>query len=133
MITGDSAFTANDVARRLGMLNGSANSNNSTSYEGGGKLLSGARMDDIKARQIFARHADWEQGHYDEWIAACKGGPKAPSNFEIAGPVTEAVLLGNVAIRTGRRIEWDSKKLRVTNLPEANRLIRTEYRPGWVG
>jgi hypothetical protein len=82
---------------------------------------------------VFPKHDNWDKCHYEEWIRACKGGPKAYSNFDVAGPVTETVLLGNVAIRTGRRIEWDSKKLRVTNLPEANRLIRTEYRPGWVG
>jgi len=101
-----------------------------TSYEGGGKLLSGAPMDAIKARQIFARHADWEQGHYDEWIAACKGGPKAPSNFEIAGPVTEAVLLGNVAIRSGRKLQWNARKL-TTGDAVADALLSKGYPAGW--
>ncbi len=45
--------------------------------------------------------------------------------------MTEAVLLGNVALRVGKKIQWDSKKLMVTNVPEANRLLRTEYRTGW--
>jgi hypothetical protein len=87
-------------------------------------------MDDIKARQIFARHADWEQGHYDEWIAACKGGPKAPSNFEIAGPVTEAVLLGNVAIRSGRKLQWNARKL-TTGDAVADALLSKGYPAGW--
>jgi len=71
-------------------------------------------------------------GHYAEWIAACKGGPPAGSNFNHAGPLTEMVLLGNVALRAGRRIEWDAEKLRVSNLPEAARFVRREYRTGWA-
>jgi predicted dehydrogenase len=71
-------------------------------------------------------------GHYAEWIAACKGGAAAGSNFDYAGPLTEMVLLGNVALRTGRRIEWDSETMQVRNVPEAARLIRREYRAGWT-
>jgi predicted dehydrogenase len=71
-------------------------------------------------------------GHYAEWIAACKGGPAAGSNFNYAGPLAEMVLLGNVALRAGRRIEWDAEKLQVRNAPEAARFIRREYRPGWM-
>ena len=77
-------------------------------------------------------------GHYKEWIAACKGGKPAGSNFAFAGPLTEAVLLGNVALRvqlreklTKQKLLWDSSKLQVTNLPEANEFIRREYREGW--
>ena len=71
-------------------------------------------------------------GHYAEWIAACKGGPAALSNFDYAGPLTEAVLLGNVALRVGRRIEWNAEKLLVGNVVGAARFIRREYRPGWT-
>jgi predicted dehydrogenase len=71
-------------------------------------------------------------GHYAEWIAACKGGAPAGSNFNYAGPLTEAVLLGNVALRAGKRIEWDAEQLRVPNAPEAARFIRRDYRPGWA-
>jgi hypothetical protein len=77
-------------------------------------------------------------GHYKEFIEACKGGPKPGSNFEFAGPLTEAVLLGNVALRVQLRekllkqkLLWDSKNLQVTNLPEANQFIKREYRHGW--
>jgi hypothetical protein len=66
-----------------------------------------------------------------EWIAACKGGPPAYSNFGYAGPLTEAVLLGNVALRVGKKIEWDGADLKVRNAPEAARFIRREYRKGW--
>jgi hypothetical protein len=71
-------------------------------------------------------------GHYLEWINACKGGAPAKSNFDYAGPLTEAVLLGNVALRTGKPIEWDAEKLQVRNRPEAARFVRREYRSGWT-
>jgi len=66
-----------------------------------------------------------------EWIEACKGGPKALSSFDYAGPLSEMVLLGNLAVRLGKKIKWDSKTLRATNAPEADKLIRREYRKGW--
>ena len=72
------------------------------------------------------------EGHHQNWIDACKGGPPAGSNFDYAGPLTELVLLGNVAVRTGRRIEWDAKNMKVTNIPEANKYVRREYREGWT-
>jgi len=67
-------------------------------------------------------------GHYGEWIQACKGGPTPGSNFEHAGPLTEMVLLGNIAIRSGKKIEWDGENLRCSNVPEANRYVNKEYR-----
>ena len=71
-------------------------------------------------------------GHYAEWIAACKGGAPPGSNFDYAGPLTEMVLLGNVALRMGRKIEWDAETLQVRQAPEAARFIRREYRQGWT-
>jgi len=71
-------------------------------------------------------------GHYEEWLAACRGGTPAMSNFDYASRLTEMVLLGNVAIRAGKRIEWDAEKMAVTNLPEANRFVKREYRKGWT-
>jgi predicted dehydrogenase len=71
-------------------------------------------------------------GHYEEWIAACKGGPRAISNFDYAGPLTETVLLGVLALRApGRRLEWNAEKQQVTNAPELNQYVHTEYRNGW--
>ena len=77
-------------------------------------------------------------GHYKEWIEACKGGPAGGSNFDWAGPLAEAVLLGNVALRLGlreeltfKRLLWNSADLKFTNLDEANTFLRREYRPGW--
>jgi predicted dehydrogenase len=68
---------------------------------------------------------------YLDWIRACKGGPPACSNFEISGPFTEMVLLGNLALRLNRTIEWDSVHLRVKDMPEANQFIKLRRRAGW--
>jgi predicted dehydrogenase len=69
--------------------------------------------------------------HEQNWIDACKGGPAACSNFEYAGPLTEVVLLGNIAVRTASRIEWDGPNMKITNVPEANELLSRNYRQGW--
>ena len=78
-------------------------------------------------------------GHYQEWIAACKGGAPGGANFDWAGPLTEVVLLGNVALRlqlreelTTKRLQWDGEHLRFTNSDTANQFLKTEYRAGWT-
>jgi hypothetical protein len=71
-------------------------------------------------------------GHYAEWVAACKTGSPTGCNFDYAGALTEAVLLGNVAYRVGKKLEWDAAGLKATNCPEADPYIRREYRPGWT-
>jgi predicted dehydrogenase len=70
-------------------------------------------------------------GHHREWIEAAKGGKPALCNFDYSGALTEAVLLGNVAYRVGKKLEWDAGALKATNSPEADRFIRREYRKGW--
>lgn len=71
------------------------------------------------------------KGHYIEWIEACKGGPPALSNFDYAAKLTETMLLGNLALRVGKKIEWDAKQMKVRNCPEADQFIRRSYREGW--
>ena len=66
-----------------------------------------------------------------EWINAIKGGSAALSNFDYSGPLTEFVLLGNLAIRVGQKIEWDGEKMKATNCPAADEFVRREYRKGW--
>lgn len=72
-------------------------------------------------------------GHHAEWVAACrKNDPSATTcKFDYSGPLSEAVLLGSVAFRTGKSLEWDAKNLRAINAPEADHYIRREYRKGW--
>ena len=75
-------------------------------------------------------------GHYNEWIAACKGGPPAGSNFEWAAPLTEVVLLGNVALRpelrdelTQHNLAWNGPELRFTNSEAANKFCAASIVP----
>jgi hypothetical protein len=98
---------------------------------------------------------DWEKspGHFEEWVNAIKGGPAAKSNFsDHSGPLTETVLLGNLAVWAtgveikksnlveqvvlervvGRKIEWDAKNLTAKNAPEVASIIKREYRKGYT-
>jgi predicted dehydrogenase len=70
-------------------------------------------------------------GHFAEWLRACKGGVPAGSNFEYSSRLTESVLIGNIALRSRRRIEWDSEALKVTNIPSANEFVTKHYRAGF--
>ncbi|APZ95284.1 Gfo/Idh/MocA family protein [Fuerstiella marisgermanici] len=70
-------------------------------------------------------------GHHAEWIHAAKTGAPTTCNFEYAGWLTEANHLGNVAYRTGKKLEWDAAAMKATNAPEADQFIRREYRDGW--
>jgi predicted dehydrogenase len=72
-------------------------------------------------------------GHHKEWIEACKTGSPTRSNFDFAGPLTEAVLLGSLCVqRGGEELVWDSANMRVTNVTEADELLRYKYRQGWA-
>ncbi|QDT42513.1 Inositol 2-dehydrogenase [Gimesia alba] len=70
-------------------------------------------------------------GHFEEFVVACKGGDPAMSNFNYASRLTETTLLGNVAIRAGKKLEWNPKKMEFTNAPEANKFLSRDYRDGW--
>jgi len=78
-------------------------------------------------------------GHFEEWIRAIKGGPAAMSNFpDYAGPLTETILLGNLAVWAapepgeGKKIEWDAKELKATNAPEVQHIVKPKYREGYT-
>jgi hypothetical protein len=71
-------------------------------------------------------------GHERDWVRACKGGKPASSNFDFSGPLSETVLMGNLAVRhPNRLLLWDGEAMRVTNDAEANAYVRREYRKGW--
>src|SRR5436309_3012758 len=70
-------------------------------------------------------------GHYKEWVNACKGGKPCLSNFDYAAALTEAILLGVVALRAGKKIEYDAQSGKVTNVASANQFLAREYRKGW--
>lgn len=71
-------------------------------------------------------------GHAEEWLAACKTGSPTGCNFEYSGPLTETVLLGTVAYRVGKKLEWDPVNLKATSCPEADPFIQRAYREGWT-
>ena len=71
-------------------------------------------------------------GHYNEWLHGCKTGAPTLCNFDYSGMLIEHNLLGNVAYRTGKKLQWDPKSLKATNCPEADQYIRREYRDGWT-
>ncbi len=70
-------------------------------------------------------------GHHREWIDACKTGSPTTCNFDYSGAVTEALLLGNIAFRTGKELQWDAAAMQFPNCPEANDFLAREYRKGW--
>lgn len=70
-------------------------------------------------------------GHHLEWIKACKTNGPTTCGFDYSGPLSETALLGNVAYRAGKTLEWDSKLLKATNCPEADQFIHHHYRAGW--
>ncbi|MEZ6136951.1 MAG: Gfo/Idh/MocA family oxidoreductase [Pirellulaceae bacterium] len=69
-------------------------------------------------------------GHHREWLKACRDGSPTTCNFSYSGPLTEAVLLGNVSYRSGKAFAWDGEKL-TSDSPEANQFLSKEYRSGW--
>ena len=115
------------------------------------RLLPTSKMKDFKPPKPKYRRI--EEGHYQSWVKACKGGEKPVSNFDIAGPLTEIILMGNLAVRSynhrvlkegkkptdwnpweypGRKqLEWNGKAMKITNLDLANEFVNREYREGW--
>ncbi len=83
-------------------------------------------------RKTLERIPDGSDGHEQDWIRACKGGKPACSNFEYSGPLSEMVLMGNLAVRfPDRPLLWDGEKMEVTNDADANAYVRRTYRGGW--
>jgi predicted dehydrogenase len=72
------------------------------------------------------------RGHHQEWIHAAKTGAPTLCNFDYSGKLIEHNLLGTVAFRVGKKLQWDPKSMKATNCPEADRFIRRQYREGWT-
>jgi hypothetical protein len=84
-------------------------------------------------RNAFDIHQPPDCRHHQEWFAACKSGKHetAYSNFEIAAYLTEIILLGCVALRAGKKLEWDGPGMKATNCPEAAQFLKRDYRAPW--
>jgi hypothetical protein len=92
------------------------------------KVPETAMKDFKKPDQVIKR----SPGHFRDWIQACKGGEPACSNFSIAGPYVEWLLLGTICWRfPNEKLMWDSKNLRFTNNDKANEFISPKFRKGW--
>jgi predicted dehydrogenase len=102
----------------------------------------GMLLADYGQRMLFpeAKFADYKApeptipksvGHHQEWINACKTGSPTTCNFEYSGPLAETVLLGAVAFRTGKKLDWDAGKMQAVNCPEAEQYLSRTYRKGW--
>jgi hypothetical protein len=92
-------------------------------------LIPRSKMDGYKKpAQVLKR----SPGHFQDWIRACKGGEPACSNFGIAGPYTEWMLLGAISWRfPNEKLMWDGKNLRFTNNEKANEFVKPKFRKGW--
>jgi predicted dehydrogenase len=83
--------------------------------------------------KTLPRVPNGRDGHEKNWLDAIRSHGQAVSHFDYAGPFTESVLLGNVALRfPGQRLEWDAANMKVTNFPEANQFVQHHYRSGWT-
>jgi predicted dehydrogenase len=106
------------------------------------KLLPTSRTNEVNIPQTLARVPE---GHYVQWINACIAGygrQEVSSPFEYAGPLTETILMGNLALRASnikkgntfpgrKKLLWDAPNMRITNFDEANQFVKRDYRQGW--
>ena len=95
------------------------------------RLIPEPKMQEFAANRPPKKYPRVPNGPIKEWIDAILAKTQPGANFEYASKLTEVVLLGNLAIRLGRPIQWDSANLKVKGLPEADALIKREYRKGW--
>jgi hypothetical protein len=92
------------------------------------RLLPEAKHKEFKLpNQMLTR----SPGHYRDWIRACKGGDAACSNFAVAGPFTEWITMGVIALHFEGKLEWDATKMEFTNNKAANEYVKPTFRKGW--
>ncbi|WP_207434251.1 Gfo/Idh/MocA family protein [Sabulibacter ruber] len=124
-----------------------------STYGADPRLLPTSRTFEVKPKHQLARVPGGAEGHYAQWVEAClagKGKMEVSSPFEIAGPLTEALLMANLAIRgvdvrrskadgtgfdypgRGIKLLWDNQNMRITNFDEVNQFVKREYRSGWT-
>lgn len=102
--------------------------------EKGNLFVGFPEMPELFPREAFADFTFAEQAdhnHYTEWTSAILGEGETSCPFSYSGPLTETVLLGNVAYRSGQTIRWDSANLKAVDVPQADALLKRAYRDGW--
>ena len=102
-------------------------------YSENPRIFPESRMKAYKRPEKTIRRVEGGQdGHERDWINACKGGPAASSNFDYAGPFTETVVMGNLAVLNPDKVLlWDGENMRMTNDKAANDFVRPKSREGW--
>ena len=91
------------------------------------------RAEAVKIPHTIERIPAGMEGHEMDWVRACKGGPPASSNFDYSGPLSEMVLMGNLAVRfPNQQLLWDGEQMQVKNHKDANAYVRRKYREGWT-
>jgi predicted dehydrogenase len=123
-----------------------------STYSANPLLLPTSRTSQVKVKQEYARVPGQSDGHYGQWVEACLAGygkKEVSSPFEVAGPLTEALLMANLAVRghelrrakadgkfeyPGRSLKllWDNEAMKITNFDEVNQFVKREYRQGWT-
>jgi hypothetical protein len=88
-------------------------------------------MEKMKDYEFPPQFLTRSPGHYRDWIRACKGGEQSCSDFSVAAPFVEWMLLGVIALRVEGKIEYDPVKMRITNNADANKYLRPAIRKGW--
>jgi predicted dehydrogenase len=105
---------------------------------GGGSLVIGEKgllWGDGKLVGVEPKEVEFPEspGHFEEWVQAIRGGKPAMSNFpDYAGPLTETVLLGNLAMWAGKRVEWDATAMKAKNVAGLESLVKPTYRKGYT-
>jgi predicted dehydrogenase len=85
-----------------------------------------------RPKRTIPRIPDGPEGHEQDWIRACKGGKPASSNFDYSGPLSEMVLMGNLAVRfPDKQLLWNGEAMEITNDKDANAYVRRQYREGF--
>jgi predicted dehydrogenase len=102
-------------------------------YGSSPRLIPETKMQEYqRPEKTIARVDGAEGGHERDWIRCCKEGRQPSSSFDYSGPLTETVVMGNLAIRcNGKKLDWDGLNMKVTNVDEANQYVRDQYRQGW--
>ncbi len=103
-------------------------------------LLPTSRTKEVNVKQTIERVPGQANGHYGQWVEACLAGhgkKQVSSPFEVAGPLTEALLMANLAVRGNElrgghiKMLWDNQNMKITNFDDVNRYVKREYRQGW--
>jgi hypothetical protein len=95
------------------------------------QLYAQGKHEPLAAAAPADQDASRRRGRTNPWLQAMQGGEPSPGNFLNAGPITDAVNLGTIALRAGKKVLFDSEHMKITNADDANRYLYREYRKGW--